>query len=508
MPIRKQMLEALMNTKKVDYLAAVVAIAGMLGLTGCFAKHTVAKLWTPDQANLEVDHTSATPSGATNKEEAVPRESRVEDKNPTPSPTPAAVAKGSIVPVIYQLVQPPAAVDWSRAKVQPDISHLEHDVSKILGTLKDLPSDWTAKHTIPKGEFETLAQYNQRVASMKNVTGKLHYLIAKSEFIYNIDTKQFLVLPEVPVTGATISTPKPKAPLPAPQPVSPAPIAPPPPVVQPAVPGLDDYYQANKLYNAGNFREASKAYLDFIAKNPTHEKILFVQLGVALCHFSMGQMDTAEPWLERLSSNPKAPMPATIKLLLEQCRAIRASGRKVKGGMLFELKLEEKPEATPAPETSEECSPPEPPRTIKHTPIVIPELPSPTASATMVGGLFRPWETPPIELTLLQQYETHPIFFKTGVLHVVKIRESFESEYKKEGRPAWILPRVYEPAVARTLKGNLYLVAGCRLVRQPDNSVPANYRDNFQLVSLHVLSKDGGNISLHYATDLKPAVAP
>ncbi len=317
------MLEALMNTKKVDYLTAAVAVAGMLGLTGCFAKHTVAKLWTPDQANLEVDHTSATPGGATNTEEAGPTESRVEDKKPTPSPTPAPLTKGSIVRVTYQLVQPPAAVDWSRTKVQPDIFHLEHDVSKILGTLKDLPADWTAKHTIPKGEFETLAQYNQRVASMKNVTDKLHYLIAKSEFIYNIDTKQFLVLPDVPVTGTTI--PKPKAP-PTPKPVTPAPIALPPAVGQPAVPALDDYYQANKLYNAGNFPEASKAYLDFIAKNPTHEKILSVQLGVALCHFSMGQMDTAEPWLERLSSNPKAPMPATIKLLLEQCRAIRASG--------------------------------------------------------------------------------------------------------------------------------------------------------------------------------------
>ena len=93
-------------------------------------------------------------------------------------------------------------------------------------------------------------------------------------------------------------------------------------------------------------------------------------------------------------------------------------------------------------------------------------------------------------------------------MHVAKIRESFESEYKKEGHPGWILPRVYEPTIARTLKGTLYLVAGCRLVRQPDNSVPTNYRDNFQLVSLHVLSKDGENISVHYATDLKPVAAP
>ena len=54
-----------MNTKKVICLA----VAGILGLTGCFAKHTVAKLWTPDQANLEVDHTSAAPNETTNQEE-------------------------------------------------------------------------------------------------------------------------------------------------------------------------------------------------------------------------------------------------------------------------------------------------------------------------------------------------------------------------------------------------------------------------------------------------------
>jgi len=488
-----------MNTKKVICLA----VAGILGLTGCFAKHTVAKLWTPDQANLEVDHTSAAPNETTNQEE-VPRESRVEDK--TPSPSPASLPEGTIVPVTYQLVHPPGAVDWSRAKVQPDITNLERDVSKVLGTLKDLPANWAAKQTIPKGEFETLEQYNQRVASMKNVTGKVHYLIAKSEFIYNIDTKQFLVLPEMPVTEAR--TWKPTVTPPVPQPVLPAPIAPPPAVVQPAASTLDGYYKANKLYNTGNFLEASKAYLDFIAKHPAHEKILHVQLGLALCHFSMGQLDTAEPWLERLSVNPKAPMPATIKLLLEQCRAIRASGRKVKGGMVFELKLEEKPGATPAPETPEECSPPEPPDTIKHTPIVVPELPSTAASTTIIGGLFRPWETPPIELTLLRQYETHPTFFKTGVLHVAKIRESFESEHKKEGRPGWLLPRVYEPAIARTLKGTLHLVVGCRLVRQPDSSVSGNYRDAFQLVSLHVISMDGENTSVHYATDLKPATAP
>jgi hypothetical protein len=203
-------------------------------------------------------------------------------------------------------------------------------------------------------------------------------------------------------------------------------------------------------------------------------------------------------------------MTATVKLLLEQCRAIRASGRKVKGGMVFDLKLEKKPDATPTPEAPKEFNPPEAPDTHKseHAPIVVPEWPSPAASTATVGGLFRPWETPPTELILLHQYETHPIFFKTGMLHVLKIREDFESKYKKEGRPGWLLERPFEPEIAKEIKGTLNLVAGCRLVRHPDNSVPANYRDNFQLVSLHVISMDGENTSVHYATGLKPATAP
>ncbi|MDP7010928.1 MAG: tetratricopeptide repeat protein [Verrucomicrobiota bacterium] len=487
-----------MNTLMLKYLTMVVAVAGMLGLTGCFAKHTVAKLWTPDQANLEVDSSPAAPNGTANAEPASPKVS-ANGKTPAPALTQTPLAKGPTEPVTYQLVQPATAVDWSRAKVQPDIYHLERDVSKALGTLNGLPTNWSTEQMTPKGEFETLEQYNQRIASMKNATSKVHYLIAKSEFIYNIDTKQFLVLPEMLVTEARTS--KPTVAPPVRQPVLPAPIAPPPAVVQPAASTLDDYYKANKLYNTGNFLEASKAYLDFIAKHPAHEKILHVQLGLALCHFSMGQLDTAEPWLERLSTNPNAPLPATVKLLLEQCRAIHASGRKVKGGAVFELKLEEKPSAIPAPEAPDTHKP-------EHTPIVVPELPSPAASLATVGGLFRPWETPPTKLTLLHQYEAHPIFFKTGVLHVTKIRESFESEHKKEGRPGWLLPRVYEPAIARTLKGTLHLVVGCRLVRQPDSSVSGNYRDAFQLVSLHVISMDGENTSVHYATDLKPVAAP
>ena len=62
-------------------------------------------------------------------------------------------------------------------------------------------------------------------------------------------------------------------------------------------------------------------------------------------------------------------------LLLAQCRAIRASGQKVKVGKVFELKLEEASDA-----------------------------PKPT---TLV--------TPPMELTLLHQYKEHPDFFRTGL---------------------------------------------------------------------------------------------
>jgi hypothetical protein len=414
------------------------------------------------------------------------------------------LAKGPVVPVTYRLVQPATGVDWSRAKIQPDIYHLERDISKALGALVGLPEKWSAEQSVPKGEFETLEQYNQRVASMENTISKVHYMIVKSDFTYNIDTKQFLVLPEVSGAAPAKATPEEAKPAPqVSQPEPPKPVAPP-------VTALDAYYGANELYNAGSFPEASKSYQNFIRAWPAHEKILHVQLGLALCHFSMGQLDTAEPWLERLSTNPNAPMTATVKLLLEQCRAIRASGRKVEGGMVFELKLEEKPSATPTPGAPNECNPPEAPDTPKPAPNVIPELPSPVDSVTTEAGLFRPWETPPTELTLLHQYEAHPTFFKTGVLHVTKIRKAFEAEYKKKGRPGWLLPRVYEPAIARTLKGTLHLVIGCRLVRRPDSTLSESYRDAFQLVSLHVISADGDgdNISVHYAVDLSPVPVP
>jgi len=492
-----------MNTIMTKRLAAVLAMAGVLVLTGCSIKHTVAKLWTPDQANLEVDPISG---GEVNPKSSTSKTGNV-GSAPTPIPASVSLAKGPVVPVAYQLVQPATAVDWSRVKIQPDIYRLERDVSKVL---KGLSAHMSAEQVIPKGEFESLEQYNQRVASMKNMASKVHYMIVKSDFTYNIDTKQFLVLPEVPVTATVKATPETTKPTPqTTQPVPSEPVVPSPAPVNPAATALDVYYDANEQYNAGSFLEASKAYLDFIRNHSTHEKIHHVQLGLALCHFSMGQLDTAEPWLESLSTNPNAPMPVTVKLLLDQCRAIRASGRKVKGGMVFELKLEEKPDATP--KAPEECNPPEAPDTPKSAsaPIVTPELPSPTASTATVGGLFLSRETPPTELTLLHQYEAHPTFFKTGVLHVTKIREAFEAEYKKEGRPGWLLPRAYEPSIARTLKGTLHLVVGCRLVRQPDGSGTGNYRDAFQLVSLHVIAvDDNNNINVHYAADLKPVIAP
>lgn len=494
-----------MNTIMTKCLAAGLAISGVLVLTGCSVKHTVAKLWTPDQANLEVDPISGREAGPGS---STPKTGNV-GSAPTPISAPVSLSKGLIGPVAYRLVQPATAVDWSRVKIQPDIYHLERDVSKVL---KGLPAHVSAEQVVPKGEFESLEQYNQRVASMKNATSKVHYLIVKSDFTYNIDTKQFLVLPEVPTTATVKATPETAKPVPhTTQPEPSEPVVPPPAPVNPTVTALDTYYDANEQYNAGSFLEASKAYLDFIRNHPTHEKIHHVQLGLALCHFSMGQLDTAEPWLESLSTNPNAPMPATVKLLLDQCRAIRASGRKVKGGMVFELKLEEKSDATPTPKAPEECNPPEAPDTLKSAsaPIVTPELPSQTASTATVGGLFLSRETPPTELTLLHQYEAHPTFFKTGVLHVTKIREAFEAEYKKEGRPGWLLPRGYEPSMARTLKGTLHLVVGCRLMRQPDSSGTGNYRDAFRLISLHVIAMDeNNNINVHYAADLKPVTVP
>ena len=465
--------------------AVVLAMAGVLVLTGCFAKHTVAKLWTPEEANLPVEPTSG---GASSPGPAV-----TETTNSALTPAPAIGSEKTA----YQMIQPATAVDWARARILPDIHHLERDTTKAIAALQGQPVS-PANVRMPRREFETLEQYNARVAALHNTTDRVYYINVKSDFLYNIDTQQFLVLPKVPSATPLVTTP---ATAPAPVEPRPAPVEPAP---NPAA-ALEEYYAANEHFNAGEYLKATEAYVAFLRAHPGHPKTINVQFGLALCHFSLGQFDTAEPRLEQLDTHPDCPMPNFVKVLLAQCRAIRAVGKPVKSGMVFDLQLESKPSATPAPE---ECDPPAVPPPAAAP--IIPVLPTTASSQKpeLHGGLFRPRETPPAELTLDHQYRIHPAFFKTGVLHVVRAREDFEAEHKHPGRPGWILPGKYEPADARILKGGLQLVAGCRLARQPDPSVPGKYRDAFNLVSLHVLSvNDGGNlVSIHFAADLKTSV--
>ena len=419
-----------MNSTIMKRAAAVLFVAGVLVLTGCFARFTVDPLWTPDQANLEVDPPE---DEAVNAGSATP-EAGSGGGVPTSTLVPASLVKELKVPVTYQLVQPKAK-----------------------------PVDWSRDENFQSGKWD---------ASSKIAAGEVHYIKVKSDFIYNFETEQFLVLPAVPVTTPGKATPEePKLVVPSPVPVDSEGTA------------LDTYYHANKLYNDGEFLKALRAYQGFNHKYPMHEKINHVRFGLALCHFSLGQLVTAEHWLKGLSTSSKSKVPdsATVNLLLAQCRNIRTSGQQVKGGKVFELKLEETNGA------------------LKSATLVTPPV-------VTVGGLFRPWETPPSELTLLHQYKDkeHSTFFKTGVLDKTRIREAFEKEYKKEGRPGWLLPRKYASAEARELKGDLRLVVR-RLVSRPNSLKPGELHYSLRLISIHVIDRDGKK---HYATGLKPVTVP
>jgi len=66
---------------------------------------------------------------------------------------------------------------------------------------------------------------------------------------------------------------------------------------------LDKYYNANTLCRAGIYPLAAKEYEAFLAANPKHEKAPRAKWGLAVCRYSMGQMDKAAALLAGLAGN-------------------------------------------------------------------------------------------------------------------------------------------------------------------------------------------------------------
>jgi len=84
-----------------------------------------------------------------------------------------------------------------------------------------------------------------------------------------------------------------------------------------AVPGAEQYYNANALYNKGLHALAIEEYRAFIARNPAHAKIEAARLGLALSYYAAGRFREAEPLL----ATAKAGDPTQLKLLRAECLA-------------------------------------------------------------------------------------------------------------------------------------------------------------------------------------------
>lgn len=66
---------------------------------------------------------------------------------------------------------------------------------------------------------------------------------------------------------------------------------------------LDRYYNANALCRRGVYPLAAKEYEAFLTANPKHEKAPRAKWGLAVCRYSMGQMDKAASLLAGLAGN-------------------------------------------------------------------------------------------------------------------------------------------------------------------------------------------------------------
>ena len=75
------------------------------------------------------------------------------------------------------------------------------------------------------------------------------------------------------------------------------------PVVAADDKALDRYYNANALCRRGVYPLAAKEYEAFLAASPKHEKVPRAKWGLAVCRYSMNQMDKAAALLAGLAGN-------------------------------------------------------------------------------------------------------------------------------------------------------------------------------------------------------------
>ncbi len=82
---------------------------------------------------------------------------------------------------------------------------------------------------------------------------------------------------------------------------------------------IELYYSANALYNRKLFTLAAEEYADFLEKYPTHTKAAQVKLGLALCHYSLGDKKMAEPLFASLIDEKGLNNQQEIHNLWAQC---------------------------------------------------------------------------------------------------------------------------------------------------------------------------------------------
>lgn len=84
-------------------------------------------------------------------------------------------------------------------------------------------------------------------------------------------------------------------------------------------PATDLYYSANALYNRKLYSLAAEEYADFLKKFPAHDRAPRVRLGLALCHYSLGDKKKAAPLFALLTKERGLSNQQEIHNLWGQC---------------------------------------------------------------------------------------------------------------------------------------------------------------------------------------------
>ena len=396
----------------------------------------------------------------------------------------AAAAPGSRVLRVAELA---AKTDFATARIYEDVHTLERDV----WAAQRQQAEQAALNTVaPRGEFETLAAYQARVkagrggnATTAAALSQVLYLARDAEFLYNIDTEQFLVLPArttaalATAAGATVVVPA--------------------PVVADEAAGL--ILIANTLYNQGGFVVAAEVYSKFQQLHPQHPLADKARLGLALAHFQRGLFAEAAPLLAALAKLENQPDKLLVDTLLAQCNLVLKEGKQVKSVLLNGYRMEPSKDAeSPAPKCSG-CD-----QAVADEPKV-PAAPAP--AATGMSGVFLPGEMPPAELTLAHWANADAKFFETGLLSDLKTREEWLKAHLAPGQPGFILTGKVDAKTAELLKPRLRVVAGYRLVSPLQPGETGRVLEHCQVVSLHVMDATSKKIYFECALTALPATA-